>query len=392
MAEQTYVPETMQALHLPPGPYDKSGPQGARLLIYDTDIPVPKPSPAQYLVKVQTAIPCVGEILSLACNDDTNSIADGVRDHGPIPGHEFSGKIISTPTEDHFNASGPRFKVGDEVFGLLSFERDGAAADYTLATQNEMAFKPTNVSAAEAATIPLAALTAWQAFFSHAGLDPDDGICNRPADGPLRVLITNAAGSEIGRQALSLLRCSALFPDHTSHMMGGGPRETAVWVCATGSRDELDVLRKQLGADAVTAATDIAAAFRENSWDPVDIVFDCLGNGGASLRQMHSPVVVKDNGHVLTICHPRSAHPEKPSEQEERAEIRARNLTSEVVIVKPNGVQLAMIARLVEKGQLKPANGYQVVDLLQGQEAMIQAERDKGPRGKVILRVDPAMD
>lgn len=392
MTEQTYVPETMQALHLPPGPYDGSGARGAALLIYDTDIPVPKPSPTQYLIKVQAAIPCVGEILSLTCNEDPTAIVDGDRAHGPIPGHEFSGKVVSTPTEDHFNASGPRFKVGDDVFGLLSFERDGAAADYCLATQNEMAFKPTNVSAAEAATIPLAALTAWQALFIHAGLDPDDGGCNRPADGPLRVLITNAVGSEVGRLALCLLRCRSLFPDHSSHMMGGGPRETAVWVCATGSRDELDVLRKQSGADAVTAATDIAAAFRENSWEPVDIVFDCLGNGGASLRQMHSPVVVKDHGHVLTICHPQSAHPDKPSELDERAEIRARNLTSEVVIVKPNGHQLAKIARLVEKRELKPAKCYQVVDLLQAQEAMIQAERENGPKGKVILRVDPTMD
>ncbi|KAL1968925.1 hypothetical protein VTN77DRAFT_1286 [Rasamsonia byssochlamydoides] len=385
MTEQTYVPEKMQALHLPPGPYDNNNPPRASSLIYESAFPVPTPSPTEYLIKVQTAVPCAGELASI----NVLSSSETRQSHGPIPAHEFTGKIISTPTEDQFSSYGPKFKVNDEVFGLLSFDRDGAAADYTLATESELAFKPRNVSAAEAATIPLSSLTAWQAFFVHAGLDPDDGISNRMAERPLRVLVTNAS-DEIGMHALRLLQCQALFPEYNTHMMGGGMRDVTVWVCAMGDHADLDFIRNELGADAVTSSTDVAAAFRENGWDPVDIVFECMG--GATLRQVHSPVVVRDHGHILAICRSSSSHPEKPSEQDERTEILNRNLYSELIIAKPDGNHLAKIAQLVEKGELKPTRNYEVVDLLQGREALMRAENEKGAKGKIVLRVDPGVD
>lgn len=332
--------------------------------------------------------------------------ADGIdKTHGLIPGREFCGEIITTPVEDYSSPTGPAFKVGDEVIGLLAStagkegeeeeegkRRDGAAADYVLATESELAWKPRNLSAAEAATIPLDALIAWQGLFGYATLDPDDGPCNKPADGPLRVLVTNAAQSELGKQVMRLLRCQALFPCNVPNLMGGGAqRETSVWICATGSRDEHDYLRsKGLGAaDAVTANADIAAAFRENGWEPVDIVFDCIGAGGASWREAHSPVVVKDGGHVLTPSRVPSAHPQKPSEWDERTETMNRNLTSAVVDVKPNARQLAKIAQLAEQGVLKPAESYLVENLLQGQQALVHAQR--AGKQKVVLRVDPSL-
>ncbi|KAH8697123.1 putative zinc-binding oxidoreductase [Talaromyces proteolyticus] len=398
LSEQKRVPQTMQALHLPPGPYNKEHmPMSSSSLIYRVDAPVPIPSARQYLIKVQAATVLAGEVQAqlLRASSSSNSSNGSINLHGHIPGREFSGKIISTPQQDYAKSTGPAYKVNDQVFGLLDTEQNGngAAADYVLATENELAWKPQNVSAAEAATIPLPALTAWQGLFSYATLDPDDGPCNRPADGPLRVLVTNAAGSEVGRQAMRLLQSRALFPDHKSHVMGGGDeKEKPVWICATGARDDHGYLCGELGADAVTSGTDIAAAFRENGWDPVDIVFDCIAAGGASLRQVHSPVVVKDHGHVITPYRCPSAHPEKPAEREEKAEIRTRNLTSKVINVKPDVKQLAKIAELVEKGVLKPAGFLQVEDLLHGREALIQAEQISGSQGQVVLRVDPAMD
>lgn len=55
MTEENFVPETMQALHLPPLPYDPKKPPGALPLMYETGYPAPVPSPTQYLIKVQTA-------------------------------------------------------------------------------------------------------------------------------------------------------------------------------------------------------------------------------------------------------------------------------------------------------------------------------------------------
>lgn len=402
LSEQKRIPELMQALHLPPGPYDKTIPGGPSSLIYSMDIPVPKPSAREYLIKIQATTVHVSEVQADVCDGDslassskaTAAATNEFKLHGPIPGREFCGTVISTPKEDHGSSRGPLFKINDEVIGLLGFGHDGAAADYVLATENELARKPQNISAAEASTIPFASLTAWQGLFCYATLDPDDGSCNRPADGPLRVLVTNAASSEVGRQVMRLLQCRSLFPEHCAHMMGkaGKAAESAVWICATGTRDEHEYLKTKLGADAVTAGTDIAAAFRENGWDPVDIVFDCLAVGGASLRQAHSPVVVKDHGHVITPSRLPSAHPEKPAEREEQAEIRTRNLTSEVIRAKPNQKQLATVVQLVEKGVLKAAEFLRVEDLLHGREALIQAERASGSQGLAVLRVDATMD
>jgi hypothetical protein len=54
-----------------------------------------------------------------------------------IPLHSVYGTVISTPTEDHTIPGGPKFKIGDVVLGMLSYTRDGGAADYALATEDE---------------------------------------------------------------------------------------------------------------------------------------------------------------------------------------------------------------------------------------------------------------
>lgn len=237
----------MQALHLPSSFTSEVTPGGPPSLKYEADRPVPKPGTNQYLIKVATVCVSVSECLPGASSSKSvrdsgmfveRPMADGIdKVHGLIPGREFCGEVITTPKEDYASSTGPAFKVGDEVMGLLADGegRDGAAADYVLATENELAWKPRNLAAADVATIPLDALIAWQGLFGYATLDPDDGPCNRPAEGPLRVLVTNAAQSEVGKQVMRLLRCQSLFPHHVPNLMGGGgQRETSTWVCATG--------------------------------------------------------------------------------------------------------------------------------------------------------------
>lgn len=380
MAEQTYIPETMQALHLPRGPYDKTNPPGPSSIMYDPAFPTPNPSPTEYLIRVQTAAPDVGETARIGrlCSPrgQEQQILFPI-----IPAHEFCGTVISTPTEDQFNRYGPRFKIGDEVFGLLDFDRDGAAADFALATEAELALKPRNVSAAEAATIPLSSLIAWQAFFVCAGLDPDDASCNQPADGQLRVLVTNAS-SDVGMHAIRLLRSHSLFFDEQLGPDGG--RRHPVWVGAIGSQDDLESTRAGLGAHAATASTDIVAAFHENGWDPVDIVLECMGS--PTLQQVHSPVVVKDCGHIFAICEPRT-NDDQAESRDCDIEIVNRQLTSKLIAAQPNGRHLERIRRLVEMGELKPSI-HSVVDLIDGVEVMRRAG-EKGDWGKIVLRVNP---
>ena len=89
-------------------------------------------------------------------------------------------------------------EVGSEVYGLIRFDRDGAAADYVAVPAADLARKPATVSHTVAAAVPLAALTAWQAWYDHAALRPGE-----------RVLVHGGAGG-VGAFAVQLARaCGA---------------------------------------------------------------------------------------------------------------------------------------------------------------------------------------
>ncbi|KAJ5238299.1 Alcohol dehydrogenase superfamily zinc-type [Penicillium chermesinum] len=141
-------------------------------LMLDTTYPTPTPTDDQYLIKVQTAAFCHDEIrLAQTLNPKNNT--------PKIPLHSTCGTVVTTPHQDPDRPLGPRFHVGDVVFGVLSYTRDGAAADYVIAYEGEITLKPRNISASKAAALALPALTAWQALFKYAGLDPDAVARNR---------------------------------------------------------------------------------------------------------------------------------------------------------------------------------------------------------------------
>lgn len=164
MNEQTFVPPTMRALYcLPNSTRDiASCISLASLLVLHTDFPTPQSSAHQYLLKVQAATLSQGE---LHLTKDLNPTKVTPK----IPFHCLCGTVISTPAEDHAQDNGPRFKIGDVVFGLVDYTRQGGAADYVLATGDEIALKPVNISATDAAALVSPALTSWQALSRYPG-------------------------------------------------------------------------------------------------------------------------------------------------------------------------------------------------------------------------------
>lgn len=361
MDEQTFVPPTMRALYYPPLPTTPRDPtavnghsQGQSSLIFDTDFPVPKPSPTQYLIKVQTAAFSHDEMRLARVLNPTQSMPQ-------IPLHNVCGTVISTPSQDHWNAQGPKFKVDDVVFGLISYTRDGAAADYVLATEDELAFKPQNISAAEAATIPLPALTAWQALFAYGGLDdsPERNVSNGRRKN-LRVLVTNAYDSEVGMQAVQLLRSQTLFPS---------PHRP--WICATCSSPEQEsTLRDNHHVDETIVAPlpldpsfNLDAVFHSNRWSPVDIVIDCAD--GLMFHQAHSSHVFKNHGHVLTAVDSTPAQMQQPDKDDKSK----RGLFSRFIAVEPDGRALGQIARLVEEHAVR-GRVESIVDLVNGADIL----------------------
>lgn len=80
---------------------------------------------------------------------------------GMCPGLSFCGSVVATPTRDHWSASGPKFKVGDEVIGIIRIGQPGAAAGYVLADGDDISFKPIGTGMLWAAALPTPALLAW---------------------------------------------------------------------------------------------------------------------------------------------------------------------------------------------------------------------------------------
>lgn len=176
-------------------------PGGVSDLVYER-LETPRPKRGEVLVRVHAAAITRGEL-------------EWPADRLPaIPSYEFSGVVVETASDVDDVA------VGEEVYALTGFDRDGVAADFTIVPKEIVASKPRTLSHIESATIPLAALTAWQALFDHGEL-----IVGQ------RVLIHGAVGA-VGSMAVQLAH------GRGAHVIG------------TASTHSLDVARR-LGADEV---------------------------------------------------------------------------------------------------------------------------------------------
>src|SRR3954467_9277909 len=103
-----------------------------------------------------------------------------------IPGHEVSGTVVGLG----YGTTG--FGVGDEVFGLTDWYRDGSLAEFVAVEARNLAIKPGSVSHVDAAAFPMAALTAWQALFVHAHLQAGQTV------------VIHGAGGGVGTMAVQL--------------------------------------------------------------------------------------------------------------------------------------------------------------------------------------------
>jgi NADPH:quinone reductase-like Zn-dependent oxidoreductase len=204
------IAAAMPALCLPPPPYSPSSPFPASSLRYDPSHPSPAPAshPTLFILQVHTT--------ALTRSELTWSETLSQNRHTPaVPGHDVCGTVVALPagykTSNRADGVRPGFKVGDEVFALVSFSRNGAAAGYCLAAEEELALKPKAVGREEAASIPLSALSAWQAFFEHGGLtEPASSTTSVVSDTgshPKRILIAGASGG-VGVMAVQIVKAT----------------------------------------------------------------------------------------------------------------------------------------------------------------------------------------
>lgn len=311
---------TMKAVRL-------HGRGGLETLVYE-EAPIPKPRPAEVLIRVEATGISAAELGW----PDTWTSEDGERSL-PIPGHELCGTIEAV------GACIVAPQVGDEVYGLTDFGRDGAEAEYAIALPREIAPKPKSLTPAQAAAVPIAGLTAWQAFFEHAALAPG-----------MRVLIHGASGG-VGSLAVQIARWAG------AHV-----------IATTSARNE--TLVRGFGAEVVI---DHDATRFEDVVKDVDVVFDAVG--GRTLERSW-PVLAK-GGTLLSIVEPPS-----------RSEANRYGVRAKFFIVRPDREQLVRIGRLIDEGHFRPF--VDAVMPLAEVRSAYEHRRGPHPVGRTVLCVEHA--
>jgi len=301
---------------------------GPELLTYE-DAPNPELQSGDALVRVVATSITKTELTW----DETYTDCEGRPRIPTIPGHEFAG-IVDTLAPD---AAGVR--VGDAVYALSSFCRNGSAAEYIAVRAEDLAPKPRTLNFEQAAAVPLAGLTAWQALFDHAQIEKGE-----------RVLIHGAAGG-VGTYAVQLASWKGA---------------EVITTASAGNHDFLG----ELGASEVIDYT--RERFEEKVED-VDVVLDSVGGE----TQERSWSVLRRGGILVSLVSPVSA--------EKAASLGVRGA---FFIVEPNRTQLIELGHLIDAGTLRVIVGA-VLPLAKAREAF---ERGLAGhmRGKIVLQVAAA--
>ncbi|MGI5336458.1 NADP-dependent oxidoreductase [Streptomyces sp. CA-181903] len=296
------------------------------LKVVETERPVP--GPAEVLVRTHAT--------SVNPTDVWHRATGGLRDDGvPVPlGWDVSGVVeaVGIGVTVH--------KPGDEVFGMPRHPLPaGTYAEYVTAPARQLVRKPAALSHEEAAALPLAAVTAWQALVDVARVRPGQ-----------RVLIHAAAGG-VGHLAVQIAKARGAYVVGTA-------------------RSAKHALLRELGADELIDYTqaDFAAEARD-----MDVVIDAIGGeyGPRSLRTL------RPGGIVVSLASPEEAALARRAEP--------LGLRAAFMAVEADGAGIREVAALASDGRLRPVLDT-VLPLERAAEAHALAETGR-TTGKIVLTV-----
>ncbi len=276
----------MKALRI----HNFGGPEVMRI----EDTPVPQAKDNDLLVRVHAA-----SVNPVDAKTREGKFPAVGRDKLPLTlGRDVAGTIETV------GRSVQGFQRGDGIYALLGLDR-GAFAEYVVVKASEAAHKPSRLGFAEAAAVPLAALTAWQGLFDQGGLAAGH-----------RVLIHGGSGG-VGHFAIQFAKIRGAT------------------VLTTVAGDNLDFAR-QLGADL---AIDYQSQRFEDVARDMDLVFDLVSGE----TQDRSWSVLKPGGVLVsTLGQP-------PQDKARQHQVRGIGYQAQ-----PNAAQLTEIARLIDAGKVHP--------------------------------------
>lgn len=270
-----------------------------------------------------------------------------------VLGNDLAGVVVQV------GSAVTRFAVGDEVYARPGKDRIGTFAELIAVHQDDVAIKPVTLTMEEAASLPLVALTAWQALVERAQVRPGQ-----------KVLIHAGSGG-VGTIAIQLAK------------------QLGAHVATTASTAKADLV-KGLGADIVV---DYKKQAFEALLDGYDVVLDTLG--GQTLKK--SLQVLKPGGMVIGIAGPPDAAFARELNANAilrlvmsalsfttRRRAERRRVTYSFLFMKASGDQLRELTPLIDAGKIRPVVD-RVFPFEETREAMEYVEKGRAKSGKVVV-------
>lgn len=299
---------------------------GGREVLSIDDIPVPDIAPDEVLVRVVAA-----SINPVDWKVREGYLAQMIPHALPLTlGWDVSGVV------EQVGARVTGWQVGDAVFSRPDLARNGTYAEYVAIRASECARKPRTISHVEAASLPLAGITAWEAMMDTAQVQPGQ-----------RVLIQAGSGG-VGSLAIQLVKAAG-----------------ATVIATASGRNR--ALVESLGVDQFVdyTTTKVADAIK-----PVDAVFDTIGGE----VQEAAWDILKPGGIQVSIISP-------PSEEK----AKERGLRAGFVFIGPNAPVLERLAAMVDGGKLRPIVGAEfALEDVNAAHALSESGRAVG---KIVLYV-----
>ncbi|MFG1813493.1 NADP-dependent oxidoreductase [Kribbella sp. NPDC049174] len=285
-----------------------------------TELPYPHAAENDVVVQVHAAGFTRGEL------DWPGTWTDRAgRDRTPsVPGHELSGVVAGLG----YGTTG--LTVGQRVFGLTDWARNGSLAEYAAVEARNLAPLPTDVDHVTAAALPISGLTAWQAFFDHAHLKAGQTV------------LIHGIGGAVGSVAVQLAR------------------EAGAHIIGTGRASDRDLA----GSLGVHKFLDLDGEKLEDAGE-VDVVLDVIGG---EIRD-RSTALVRPGGTLVTIADPPTIHP--------------RAGRAIFFVVEPNREQLTQLAVRLHDGRLTPL----VTTVRPLTDAPAAFSPEGSTRGRTIIKV-----
>ncbi|TDX03591.1 NADP-dependent oxidoreductase [Kribbella sp. VKM Ac-2566] len=249
------------------------------------------------------------------------------RDRAPsIPGHELAGVVTSLG----YGTTG--LSVGERVFGIADWHRDGSLAEYVAIEARNLAPLPDDLDVTVGASLPISGLTAWQGLFQHGRLKSGQSVLAHGAAGAVGTMVT-----QLAREA-------------GAHVIGTGRAADRGKALDFGAHEFVDLEKDAL--------EDVGA---------VDLVFDVIGGD----IQQRSAAMIKAGGSLVSIVGPVEAAP-------------ADGRVVDFVVEADRG-QLTEIARRVQDGRLRTNIGTTTTL----DDAVATFNSTERAKGKTVVLIKP---